>query len=118
MDKLLIAVVGRPNVGKSTLFNKIIGRRLAIVDDTPGVTRDRIYGDAEWRGRVVSLVDTGGIEPASDDIILTQMRRQAELAIELADVIIMVTDLTAGWWPPTRRLPRCSKKAVHQLFFA
>ena len=96
MDKPLIAVVGRPNVGKSTLFNKIIGRRLAIVDDTPGVTRDRIYGDAEWRGRTVSLVDTGGIEPASDDIILAQMRRQAELAIELADVIIMVTDLTSG----------------------
>ena len=96
MDKPLIAVVGRPNVGKSTLFNKIIGRRLAIVDDTPGVTRDRIYGDTEWCGRTVSLVDTGGIEPASDDIILVQMRRQAELAIELADVIIMVTDLTAG----------------------
>lgn len=96
MSKPIVAIVGRPNVGKSTLFNKLIGRRLSIVDDTPGVTRDRIYGDCEWRNRTVMLVDTGGIEPDSDDIILSQMRRQAELAIDTASVIILVTDMTSG----------------------
>ena len=96
MSKPIVAVVGRPNVGKSTLFNKIVGRRLSIVEDTPGVTRDRIYGDGEWRSRQFMLIDTGGIEPASDDIILSQMRSQAQLAIDSADVIIMVTDLRAG----------------------
>ncbi|MCI9273062.1 MAG: ribosome biogenesis GTPase Der [Clostridiales bacterium] len=96
MSKPIVAIVGRPNVGKSTLFNKLIGQRLSIVDDTPGVTRDRIYGECQWRGRSFSLVDTGGIEPYSDDIILAQMRRQAELAIEAADVIILVTDLKTG----------------------
>ncbi len=96
MSKPIVAIVGRPNVGKSTLFNKLIGRRLSIVDDTPGVTRDRIYGDCEWRGHTVMLVDTGGIEPTSDDIILTQMRRQAELAIDTATVIVLVTDLNSG----------------------
>ena len=85
-----IAVVGRPNVGKSTLFNKICGKRLSIVDDTPGVTRDRIFGECEWLGHKMMLVDTGGIEPYSDDIILTQMRRQAQLAIDSANVIIFV----------------------------
>lgn len=94
--KPIVAVVGRPNVGKSTLFNKLIGQRLSIVDDTPGVTRDRIYAECEWRGKSFMLVDTGGIEPKTDDIILSQMRRQAQLAIERADVIILVTDLTAG----------------------
>ncbi|MBE6728873.1 MAG: ribosome biogenesis GTPase Der [Ruminococcaceae bacterium] len=96
MSKPVIAVVGRPNVGKSTLFNKLIGQRLSIVDDTPGVTRDRIYGDCEWRNRKVMLVDTGGIEPKTDDIILKSMRAQANLAIETAEVIIFVTDLTSG----------------------
>lgn len=96
MAKPLVAIVGRPNVGKSTLFNKLIGSRLSIVEDTPGVTRDRIYGDCEWRNRKFSVVDTGGIEPASNDIILSQMRRQAELAIEKADVIILVTDIRSG----------------------
>ncbi len=96
MAKPIVAIVGRPNVGKSTLFNKLIGRRLSIVDDTPGVTRDRIYGDCEWKNRKVMLVDTGGIEPASDDIILSQMRRQAELAIETAQVIVLVTDMKSG----------------------
>lgn len=96
MAKPVVAIVGRPNVGKSTLFNKLVGQRLSIVDDTPGVTRDRIYGDCEWRSRVVSMVDTGGIEPYSDDIILSQMRRQAQLAIETADVIIFVTDVRSG----------------------
>ena len=96
MSKPVIAIVGRPNVGKSTLFNKLIGQRLSIVDDTPGVTRDRIYGETEWCGRTVMVVDTGGIEPKSDDIILSQMRRQAQLAIDTASAIILVTDLKSG----------------------
>lgn len=96
MAKPIIAVVGRPNVGKSTLFNKLIGQRLSIVDDTPGVTRDRIYGDAEWLNRKVMLVDTGGIEPKADDVILAGMRAQAQLAIDTANVIIFVTDLKSG----------------------
>ena len=96
MAKPIVAVVGRPNVGKSTLFNKIIGKRLSIVDDTPGVTRDRIYGDAEWQGKKLMLVDTGGIEPKTDDIILSSMRSQAQLAIDTAAVIIFVTDLKSG----------------------
>ena len=96
MAKPVVAVVGRPNVGKSTLFNKIIGKRLSIVDDTPGVTRDRIYGDGEWLGRKMMFVDTGGIEPKTDDIILSSMRAQANLAIETASVIIFVTDLKSG----------------------
>ncbi len=96
MSKPIVAVVGRPNVGKSTLFNKLVGRRLSIVEDTPGVTRDRIYGDSEWRNRPFMLIDTGGIEPASDDVILSQMRNQAQLAIDSADVIVMVTDLRSG----------------------
>lgn len=96
MAKPVVAIVGRPNVGKSTLFNKLIGKRLSIVDDTPGVTRDRIYGDCEWLGHEMLLIDTGGIEPYSDDIILSQMRRQAQLAIDSADVIIFVTDVRTG----------------------
>lgn len=96
MARPIVAVVGRPNVGKSTLFNKLCGQRLSIVDDTPGVTRDRIYGDCEWLNHNFLLVDTGGIEPYSDDIILSQMRRQAQLAIDSADVIILVTDMRTG----------------------
>ena len=96
MSLPLVAVVGRPNVGKSTLFNKLIGRRLSIVEDTPGVTRDRIYSECEWRNRKFMLVDTGGIEPSSDDVILAQMRRQAEIAIEKANVIIFMTDVRSG----------------------
>ncbi len=96
MAKPVIAIVGRPNVGKSTLFNKLTGSRISIVDDTPGVTRDRIYGEVEWLGRHATLIDTGGIEPYSDDIILSQMRRQAQLAIETADVTILVTDVRSG----------------------
>ncbi len=96
MSKPVVAVVGRPNVGKSTLFNKLTGRRLAIVEDTPGVTRDRIYAPCEWLGNEFMLVDTGGIEPFSDDIILSQMRRQAQLAIDSAEVIILVVDLRSG----------------------
>lgn len=96
MAKPVVAIVGRPNVGKSTLFNKLIGARLSIVNDTPGVTRDRIYGDCEWLGHHFLLVDTGGIEPYSDDVILSQMRAQAEIAIQTADVIVLVTDIRCG----------------------
>ncbi|MBQ4617892.1 MAG: ribosome biogenesis GTPase Der [Clostridia bacterium] len=96
MARRVVAVVGRPNVGKSTLFNKLIGQRLSIVKDTPGVTRDRIFAPCEWNGRTFMLADTGGIEPYSDDVILSQMRFQAQLAIEQADVIVLVTDVLAG----------------------
>ncbi len=96
MAKPIVAVVGRPNVGKSTLFNKLIGKRLSIVDDTPGVTRDRIYGDAEWLGKKFMLVDTGGIEPDNGDVILSGMRAQAQLAIDTASAIIFVTDINSG----------------------
>lgn len=96
MNKPLVAIVGRPNVGKSTLFNRLIGRRVAIVEDTPGVTRDRIYQDAEWLNYSFTLIDTGGIEPANEDIIAQQMRRQAELAIETADVIVFLVDGREG----------------------
>ncbi len=96
MARPVVAVVGRPNVGKSTLFNRLIGQRLSIVKDTPGVTRDRIFAPCEWRGRTFMLADTGGIEPHSDDIILSQMRRQAQLAIEQADVIVLVTSVADG----------------------
>lgn len=96
MAKPLVAIVGRPNVGKSMLFNKLTGHRVSIVEDTPGVTRDRIYGDCEWCGRTFSLVDTGGIEPSTDNDMLKFMRRQAEIGIELADAIIMVTDVRSG----------------------
>lgn len=96
MAKSVVAVVGRPNVGKSTLFNKLIGSRLSIVDNKPGVTRDRIYGDCEWLNHKFLLVDTGGIEPDTNDVILSQMRQQAEIAISTADVIILVTDLKDG----------------------
>ncbi len=96
MSKPIVAIIGKPNVGKSTFFNYLAGSRISIVQDTPGVTRDRIYADTNWRGRNFTLVDTGGIEPESDDIILSQMREQANLAISMADVIIFLTDIRQG----------------------
>lgn len=96
MSKPIIAIVGRPNVGKSTLFNKLIGERRAIVEDTPGVTRDRIYGETEWRGRSFVVIDTGGIEPKTEDMIMAKMRMQAEIAIESADVIVFMCDVRTG----------------------
>jgi len=96
MSKPIVAIVGRPNVGKSSLFNKITGKRLSIVEDIPGVTRDRIYADAEWLNKHFTLIDTGGIEPSDKDILLSQMREQAEVAIDTADVIIFITDVKTG----------------------
>lgn len=96
MGKPIVAIIGKPNVGKSTFFNYIIGQRISIVEDTPGVTRDRVYGEANWRGRNFTLIDTGGIEPESDDEILVQMRNQANIAIDIADVIIFMTDIKQG----------------------
>lgn len=96
MKKPTFAIVGRPNVGKSTLFNKLIGERISIVEDTPGVTRDRIYAEGEWLTKKFVLIDTGGIEPRNDDIILEQMRRQAQIAIDMSDVIIFMVDVKAG----------------------
>lgn len=115
MSMPVVAIVGRPNVGKSTLFNKLIGKRLSIVDDTPGVTRDRIYGQCEWRGRVFSLVDTGGIEPSLNDIILSQMRTQAQLAIDSADVIILVTDVKSGLVATDREIAEMLQKSGKPL---
>ncbi len=96
MPKPVIAIVGRPNVGKSTLFNKLIGERRAIVEDTPGVTRDRIYGECEWRGKTMLVIDTGGIEPKTDSLILQKMREQAQIAIDTADVILFMVDIRTG----------------------
>ncbi len=111
MSKPIIAIVGRPNVGKSTLFNKLIGERRAIVEDTPGVTRDRIYGEVEWSGRRFILIDTGGIEPKSDDIILRQMRMQAQIAIDTADVIVFLCDVRTGMVADDREIAVMLKKS-------
>ena len=97
MGKPIVAIIGKPNVGKSTFFNYIIGKRISIVEDTPGVTRDRVYGEANWRGRTFTLIDTGGIEPESNDEILVQMRNQANIAIDIAEVIIFMTDIKHGF---------------------
>ena len=136
MSRPLIAIVGRPNVGKSMLFNKLIGQRLSIVEDTPGVTRDRLYAPCEWRGRSFDLVDTGGIEPSTDSEILLFMREQAQIAIDAADVIVLVTDIRTGVTaadedvaamlqrsrkpfspstrrtPPVRPIPRCTNSIL------
>lgn len=111
MSKPIIAIVGRPNVGKSTLFNKLIGERRSIVEDTPGVTRDRIYGECEWNGRRMTVIDTGGIEPKTDDNILKSMRLQAEIAIESADVIVFMTDVKAGLVADDRDIAVMLKKS-------
>ncbi|WP_373734571.1 ribosome biogenesis GTPase Der [Bacteroides heparinolyticus] len=116
MSKPIVAIVGRPNVGKSTFFNKIIGKRVSIVEDTPGVTRDRIYGEAEWLGKYFALIDTGGIEPSSKDVILSQMREQAQIAIDTANVILFIVDgregLTAADREVGEMLMRTGKKII------
>ena len=111
MAKPIIAIVGRPNVGKSTLFNKIIGERRSIVEDTPGVTRDRIYGESEWCGRKFVLIDTGGIEPKTDNMILQKMREQAQIAIDTADAIIFMCDINAGLVADDRDIAIMLKKS-------
>lgn len=111
MAKPIIAIVGRPNVGKSTLFNKLIGERRSIVEDTPGVTRDRIYGETKWRGKRMILIDTGGIEPKTDNLILKQMRQQAQMAIDTADVIIFMCDVRTGLTANDRDIAVMLKKS-------
>ncbi len=118
MSKPIVAIVGRPNVGKSTLFNKLIGERRSIVEDTPGVTRDRIYADAEWNSRKFILVDTGGIEPKSDDPIPKQMRAQAEIAVATADVIIFMCDIRAGLLADDRDIAIMLKKSGKPIVVA
>ena len=118
MAKPIVAIVGRPNVGKSMLFNKLTGRRMAIVEDTPGVTRDRIYGQCEWNGREFTLVDTGGIEPGTENEMLQFMRRQAEIAIETADVIVMVTDVTVGMTAADAEVATMLKRAKKPVVIA
>ena len=118
MSKPVIAIVGRPNVGKSTLFNKLAGERISIVEDTPGVTRDRIYYEIEWNGRAMMLVDTGGIEPKTDDIILKQMKTQAEIAVETADVIVFMVDVTTGLTAADRDIATMLIKSRKPLILA
>ena len=118
MSKPIVAIVGRPNVGKSTLFNKLIGERRSIVEDTPGVTRDRIYADAEWNSHSFLLVDTGGIEPKTDDTILKQMRTQAEIAVASADVIIFMCDIRAGLVANDRDIAIMLKKSGKPIVVA
>lgn len=111
MSKPVVAIIGKPNVGKSTLFNYLVGSRISIVQDTPGVTRDRIYADTNWRGRNFTLIDTGGIEPYSEDIILSQMREQANLAIAMANVIVFVTDIRQGVTAADKEIALMLKKS-------
>jgi GTP-binding protein len=111
LAKPVVAIVGRPNVGKSTFFNYIAGRRISIVEDTPGVTRDRIYAEAEWRNRKFTLIDTGGIEPYTEDIIMQQMKRQAELAVDMADVILFMVDAKDGMTADDRDIATMLRKS-------
>lgn len=118
MSTPVVAIVGRPNVGKSTLFNKLTGKRISIVEDTPGVTRDRIYHDTEWRGRKLLLVDTGGIEPRADNAMLKYMRKQAQTAIETADVIVFITDVNVGMLDEDRQIASLLMKSGKPVILA
>ena len=111
MSKGTVAIIGKPNVGKSTFFNYLVGQRLSIVEDTPGVTRDRVYGETNWRGKDFTIIDTGGIEEKSNDVISLQMKLQAELAIDVADVIVFITDVTTGITPADRDIALMLKKS-------
>jgi len=111
MSKPVLAIVGRPNVGKSTLFNRIAGRRISIVDDTPGVTRDRVYAEGEWLGKTFTMIDTGGLEPDSKDMILSKMRQQTEIALELADVILFLVDQKAGLTPQDHEVAQLLRRS-------
>ena len=111
MSKGTVAIIGKPNVGKSTFFNYLVGQRLSIVEDTPGVTRDRVYGETNWRGKDFTIIDTGGIEEKANDVISIQMRLQAELAIDVADVIVFITDVTTGITPDDREIALMLKKS-------
>lgn len=115
MSKPIVAIIGKPNVGKSTFFNYIIGQRISIVEDTPGVTRDRVYGDASWRDREFTLVDTAGIEEEQDDIIVNQMRKQAEIAIDIADVIMFITDIKQGVTAADKDIALMLKKSKKKI---
>ena len=115
MAKPVVAIVGRPNVGKSTFFNKVVGKRIAIVEDTPGVTRDRLYFEVEWCGRKMMMIDTGGIEPDTNDAMMTHIKTQAELAIEHADVILFLTDIRAGVTADDREIASMLRKTGGSL---
>ncbi|CCZ00140.1 gTPase Der [Clostridium sp. CAG:793] len=115
MARPTVAIVGKPNVGKSTFFNYLIGERKSIVEDTPGVTRDRVYGETNWRGRKFTLIDTGGIEEKSQDVIASQMRIQAEIAIELSDVVVFMTDVTTGITPTDKEIALMLKRAKKKV---
>ena len=111
MSKPIVAIIGKPNVGKSTFFNYLAGKRISIVQDTPGVTRDRVYAETNWRGKDFTLIDTGGIEPDSEDIILSQMREQANLAMAMANVIIFLTDIKQGVTAADKEIALMLKKS-------
>ena len=115
MSKPIVAIIGKPNVGKSTFFNYIVGQRISIVEDTPGVTRDRVYSETAWRDRLFTVVDTAGIEPETDDIIINQMRKQAEIAIQIADVIIFVTDIKQGVTAADKDIALMLKKSKKKI---
>ncbi len=111
MSKPIIAIVGRPNVGKSTFFNKVAGKRIAIVEDTPGVTRDRLYFEVEWCGKKMMMIDTGGIEPDTNDVIMSHIKAQAQIAIDSADVIIFMTDIRSGLTADDREIGTFLRKS-------
>ena len=115
MSKPIVAIIGKPNVGKSTFFNYIVGQRISIVEDTPGVTRDRVYSETAWRDRLFTVVDTAGIEPETDDIIINQMRKQAEIAIQIADVIIFLTDIKQGVTAADKDIALMLKKSKKKI---